>query len=685
MDLKLQAGSIPQVGKNVAVLGIKIPSTAHQTNHTMLVLDCSGSMSGSIEDVRRDSRAYVNGLGESDYVSVIIFSGHGRARLVGGPTQCNANGKTLLERAIASEVRILDTTVFSEPLELCIRTAKNLAGDEIVHNALLFTDGCAVPTSWPVSTEHNKSLDAARTLRYLGVLVSVIGYGVYYDAEFISHLMAAAGNEGVFRHISEIDEFGPVIEHIRATFAKTVIADIDLAFTPNKGSVGMVYKTTPQLASSAIRGQFKSLGLYEGAATLFMELDAPATAIVISGTINGVSVNQTVTAEKLSDDNAADFVRVLGAHAFLVGDHATAAQMLSVTQDEGLAEKVGSAYSQRETREVGDMLRRVFVDRRFIGSGLKPSGPSHCVLNVLRTLIEDETNIVYIPSGAYKRSGVLTRDPRVIDSPHGRTLRVVGYTSHENRFNFSVKAQKDVKVLSEDGNGPPVDRKIWRTYNIILDGNLHVPELEAVLSEASFNALRDAGVIESEKYVPGKVYTINLRNLKLISTNWANPSTLGLVPLMREEKELEAEQTALNARKKALSSSGFAATDDTDEGDIYRETSAVVESIPFETYIAPSCEYRLMGYKAKSYDCSDMSYADADARVKEVRQRLTIVRYLIRSIVFAMELVGSKSILWDTGKMVTRGESSKLEQSTIKPYVDANLKRVTWDQVVVCS
>lgn len=681
MNFSLQAGQIGQVERNVAVLKIAIPNRANRTNHTMLIADCSGSMSGSIADVRSDLQRYVNGLDDGDFVSIIIFSGHNRARLIAGPTACNWTGKELLNRAIQADVRILDTTVFSEPLELAIETAQKLSGTDTVHNAILFTDGSAVPTRWSVTTEHNKALDAARSLRRMGVIVSVIGYGVYYDVDFITDLMQAAGNEGLFRHISEIEEFGGVIQHVRETFARTVIASLALTFTPDNGRVGLVYKTTPQLSVGHQAGRISMLGLYEGEATLFMELSSPCRTITVTGTVNGTPVNETLTATPLTNASVADFVRVLGAFAFLQGDLATAAQLLGLTQDHGLADMVATAYSQRERRQVRDSLSRVFVDRRFIGAGLAPSGPSHCALNVLRVLIEDERNVVFIPSGAYKRSGELMSDPRVIESPHGRTLRVLGYTSHVDRFNFSIKALKGVQVLPEDLRGAPMDMQIWRTYNIILDGNLHLPELEATLSQESFNSLLEAGVIEAgSTYSPNKVYTINLRNVKLISTNWANPSTLGLVSLMREEQELEAEQKALNARKKALP----APTASADEaGGIYIPKSVKVEGIPVETYSARSVEYRLLGHKAQSYDCSTMTWEQADARVKEVRQRLTVVRYLIRSIVFAMELVGSKSIQWEDGKVISRGEYDKLEQTAT--YLGAKLKRVTWEQQLVCS
>lgn len=679
---KVQTGKIDAIGQNIAVIevSVRVPE-AKRKNHSILMLDCSASMTDSIEDVRKDGQKYVSELTENDFVSLIIFSGHGQARLIAGPTQCNAAGKEMLGRAIRHEVKILNTTVFSEPLEISIATVKKLSGPGIVHNAVLFTDGCPVPTRWSNVAEEAKSYDAARTLSRMGCVVSVVGYGVYYDEKFINRLIMMAGNEGIFRHISEIEDFGDVIGHIRETFSKTVISNISLAFSSD-GLAGRVFKTTPQLFVSSEIGKISMRGLYEGKAKLFIELTKPASFLKIAGEVNGKPINETLQADKLSPENAADYVRVAGAAAFLKGDYAFAAQMLSLVDDEWLAEKAANAFTDRETRETADTFRRYFVDRKFIGAGLKPTGPSHCVLNVIRTLIEDPENIVYMPSGVYKRSGLLTADPNVIESPLGRTLQVVNYVSHDNRFNFSLLCLKDVKVKPKDG-GRPVDMKIYRAYNVVLDGNLHLPELEAVLSQKSFDALQEAGVIDAaEHYDFGKAYTINLRNLKMISPNWANPTNLGLVNLLREEADLKVQQTALNARIKELkliSSEAGALT----PGGIYNPKSEIVKNAAVEYYTAPCCEYRLMKYKPAEYYCDNMSLTEAEKKVKEVRQRLSSVRFLIRAITFAMEMVKSNAIKWDGGVTTKRGEWPKLEQTAT--FLGAELKRVTWQEQCACS
>ncbi len=680
VQIKAQVGKAKALNQHVAVVDLEVPVTAPTTHHTLLVLDCSTSMSGSIDEVRLDSQAYVAELDESDFVSVIIFSGHRTAKLIAGPTQCNTAGRKIISTAIQREVRLIGTTVFSEPLEMVLETVRRLSDKEMAHNAVLFTDGCAVPTNWSVAEEQRRALTVASKLRDFGAIVSVVGYGVYYDEKFLNLLMEKAGNAGVFRHISEIDDFAPAIQSIRDVFNRTLLVGVNLTFEV-EGQAGRVFRTTPEVSVCGTAGKVIARGLYNGKATLYIELPSSCKKIRLKGVVGGVSVSEEVTAGKLSDSDEADFVRVVASYSAITGQREHAAELFALfDDDEGIAEKVGSAYTERESREAGDYVRRYFRDRNHIGAGLKATGPNHCVLNVLRALLEDEGSTVYIPKGAYKRSGELTADPRVIHPPT-RNLKAVGFTSNEKRFNFSLTCLKDIKVLPESGKGAPADAKIWRTYNVVLDGNLHLPELEATVSDDTFKLLQEAGVIEAgEKFSPTKIYTVNLRGLKLISSNWANPATLGLVDLLREEAELKAEQKALNARRKELV--GKPEEEDVVEG-IYHEQAQKVEGLPTETYRAKCVELRLMGYKAKEYDCSKLVYAKADARVKAVRQRLRVVRYLIRAIIFAMETVGSKSIKWDSGKTTQRGEYPKLEQ--LSDYQGAELKKVTWEEECVCS
>lgn len=146
-SVELSSGRVPHIDRNMAILEVA-PGDLNpaQSRHTVLILDCSASMWGSIESVKSDARRFVSQLDESNYVSIVVFSGHGRARLVCGPTLCKEEGKQMLSQHIHSDVYIMDLTVFSEPLELVLSFLKKSHIDSMATQAVLFTDGNAVPT-----------------------------------------------------------------------------------------------------------------------------------------------------------------------------------------------------------------------------------------------------------------------------------------------------------------------------------------------------------------------------------------------------------------------------------------------------------------------------------------------------------------------------------------------------------
>lgn len=665
----------PSGARHVTVLSIE-ESTAKAPSgvHHMLVCDCSTSMTSSLPQLRQSAVEFVSHLKPEEKVSIIIFSGHHQAHTILWPTACNAAGKDQAIRAIYGRVRPIGTTVFSEPLNQALDFVQYLSGD-VVTSLTLLTDGCPVPTQWTVNEEKRRAFNAVAHLQKAGFIVNLIGYGVHYDPLFLYELDEHAGFNGMRCHISEIEEWHETVKEIRAMVERATLTMIELEVRP---AAIRIYKSSPQI--SVFEGSMVGLNVLDsGVATLWLETSKPLDSLMVTGRVNGKEFTLQPKLGTLSPENIKEFRRTAAAWLFTKGKVADAVSLLRDNSDDLLADRAAHAYTERERRETADLLgRRVFRDRKFIGEGIKPSGPSHCVLNALRILIEDAENVVYIPKGAYKRITELTVDPRIVESSLGRVLQVRRLTSNDERFNFSLLCLVDVKVKPEDITGPLVAAQVWRNYTIIKDGNLHLEELEASLSKKSFDKLQEAGVIaKNEMYRSGKAFTINFRGLRMISNAWANPRTLGLVPLMQEEADLAAEQTGLNTRLKELRHERPEF-----EGNIYHPTTKKEEG-PYEVYMAPCCEYRLMNYKPKNVDCSSMTASEAYSRVREVRARLAVVRYIIRSIIFAMEAVNSAVIHWGQAKHTKRGQWPKSEQ--LATFDGTQLKRVMWEEQVACS
>ncbi|MBI4433483.1 VWA domain-containing protein, partial [Candidatus Uhrbacteria bacterium] len=340
---------IGKVGeRHVAYVELTAKGRKPGTRHTNLEIDTSGSMSGVIQDVAKDTTQFVYTLGPDEHVSINVFSGHDEARCIGGPTRCDEEGKKLLARAIAREVHVRSNTVFSEALRAALDVIQRFDSEDTVHNVVLFTDGCAVPSKWNPAEEERRACALARQLREHGAVLSAIGYNVYYNPDFLRRLVAESGNLGTFQHIAEIDGFETTILDIRAVTEKTTFADLMLAFRTDKGAAKRVFRTAPEVLAIGEDGTLSVRGLYEDKLACFIELTGPATSLLLRGEIDGAPIELSPPPAQLTNEHAADYLRVLGAVAFLAGDRDTAAALLEEVGEDGLAERAATAYTDRE-------------------------------------------------------------------------------------------------------------------------------------------------------------------------------------------------------------------------------------------------------------------------------------------------------------------------------------------------
>lgn len=338
------------------------------------------------------------------------------------------------------------------------------------------------------------------------------------------------------------------------------------------------------------------------------------------------------------------------------------------------------------------------MDSKFIGKGLKVSGPNLNVLNVLRVLIEDEgRSIVYMPAN-YERGTRKRVDEHV---HHGHRyapvpLPIQDFVPNMERFNFSVRGLKEVLVENEQ-TGELEPKKVFRTYNIIRDGELHIDKLEAKLSKEVYDELVAAGLVydqvgrkveENKTHVPDYVYTINLSGIPLVSTHWAQPTQLKFVENLVEEAYLTELLKYMNKLKREYEATQTYGGE-SQESDIYVEKSKYANEEPVDTYEADCVLYRVKGYKHKEINEDTMrkSYPTMEILlhdIRNVKKRLSVLRFLIRAVAFAIhntKYQGSKTFDWSEPAPLPRSKNKMVERAPV--VVNGQgcvLERITWKE-----
>lgn len=320
--------------------------------------------------------------------------------------------------------------------------------------------------------------------------------------------------------------------------------------------------------------------------------------------------------------------------------------------------------------------------KKFIGEGLKSIGNNLNVLNVLRTLVEDNDTEVYIPY-SYQKETTRSADPKVHFAPKesGNPLRVVAIQSHQERFNFSVTTILNVfvDIENEDGTVDLVPKKVFRNYNIIRDGELTVNHIFAKFGDiGTYNILAESGILRfatcddvvtvNHKFNPEYVYKISLVDIPLVSPCWANPTQIGLYYYLKRDMEISAILSNVRKLIKEYKEQGQSIVYDSD-GSFYTEqysyssdkvkvpASCIVYDLPEIKYDIPIEETRKI---AKDIDTADNMLSTLSKEQKSIR-------YLIRCIIFAIENTKNKgNYEWTELQDLPRSKNKKFQTALIE-------------------
>ncbi len=329
------------------------------------------------------------------------------------------------------------------------------------------------------------------------------------------------------------------------------------------------------------------------------------------------------------------------------------------------------------------------MTNRIIGAGFKSHGQNRTVINFIDALAEFscEGLILNIDKDSWWRTTAKRlQDPNVI-FPDILKIGVLGIQSNQERFNFGMFSKVYCKVKQYDGQ--ETDVYVLRTFPIITDGKLNMQSLDASLNQYLFLQFSDAGILaasDEQKLVfqLGKMYKINLQDMDLVSSGWANPRVLDLVRLLKLERELIAKRESL---KDALLEQPPVPRTEISETAIpfHREESPKGVEIK-KSYEVSAVVYGLVDKKIKtSGTLPKLDFSTASGLLRDTESELQNTRTRIRCIVFACEAIGSKIIPWrDHSEIPYRGNKKYNLEYQLADFEGTQLFRMAWKQQVSC-
>lgn len=472
---------------NAAPKAVKLKPPAHH----VLVLDCSGSMSGSLSSMVENlsSKLYTM-VGVDDCLSVVWFSGRGEHGVVVERAKlATLKDVAAMQKLFARWLRPVGLTGFKEPLT-DVRTLLGSAKGESV-SLYFLSDGC--DNQWS-REEIMKEIDAlAPSLS----AATVVEYGYYADRAMLVKMAERFGGSHIFA--DDLVAFQPSVE--RAI----------------KGQTDTGPRVTFKLDEAMCQVGFNfGDGRIRTFETDFVTGDVSVPESVLMG--GGIFHLRPLR----KDDVASSYpLAMLGSGALYAALSVFAARMmpevclpiLRVLGDVHFIKRYTTLFGkQAYSAFMNDALAAAFDEEKRMVEGFDqnavPADEAFTVLDLLELLQNDPSARIHLDHEKFRYSRISRKR---LDDTEGEQLVFVcrkapdGYpvsalTWNEDRANISVLVKREGTVdlskrLPFKGKVPEVFETFqWRNYSIVADGLRNVDVLPISASPDTIREIANKGV-----------------------------------------------------------------------------------------------------------------------------------------------------------------------------------------------
>lgn len=516
-------------------------------NHHILLVDVSGSMYSNLDElqVKLNETLDTLVLGNNNYVSVILYSSHGECFRIVNAVKCDAIAYKMakVKEVISKELYCRSLTVISEPIEEAIKISEGLVGICDKHHIILFTDGCVVPSKWGYKEEEEKCFDIARICKERDYFLNAIGFGNYYDRDFLKTLTAIA--DGTVNHIDEIPQYSETVLELVSMVNDGVLLHCPIQNNDFFSVQTATYYNSPKVLKSLQKDCSNLIVVFEDDLILDGEVIESSNLNVDEKYIN-------------------DLLYALTLRHIINEDVDSAEITMAQTGDINLFNALSSCYSFSEKGNVINKLQTALVNEstRFVSGKeeikvLLAEEEPICLLEVLDDILKDkESSLLWDINSKYKRISQKTKsieDDIIFRYPQIGYMPINSITIAGNKLNVNVKATIEGEVLNKKTT-MKMDAKVYRDFALIKNGIINVNKIAAILSKDLENKFKDI-IIERVNFNGQdlvvldlmKIKTTNKRMLKSISQDI-------LANYLYDTEVLGARQWAIKQHLKGLTS-----------------------------------------------------------------------------------------------------------------------------------
>ena len=522
--------------------------------HHIQVLDRSGSMWADIDDLIENVKDTIRFIPDGDYVSIIWFSGADQCNVLIKGAQKNDSLYALLDTLKST----LGVTCFSTPMKEVGNIINDLKPICPNFSVTVFTDGQPV-VAWGTEEEIRRTLEAIDVWKDDVLALNTIGYGNYYDQDFLKQ-MSAKTTFGQFIHSSLIGDYTDIFSHNYEITADLVMTTVEVV---SPGSEVMYL--TGKLATKSAAGlktraldkrknQFVVIGPDDSDFSFLVGDDAYSTAGLKE--IPAASITPIMYAYAYTSYYEGNRKQAMDIVAKVLHDkHLVDVMKNSFTYDEvGAATKVikSAVFSTKYRLVEGE------CDDDYVAADNAP-----CLMDVLGIILNSEDSY-YKYATEYSRIGKKVTDTfNLFHRNKGEEVLTPAndLVFNKSRLNISIRSvingtvSLNPRQAAKVGLPAELPSKIYRNQTLVKDGAPNMAMVTFRVTEDTYNEVgklfegRDINNIINAYQVDDTQFEIQiyLYNIPIINYSYVGNCTdvQNLLETVRTQTYLQAAQKSL--------------------------------------------------------------------------------------------------------------------------------------------
>jgi len=470
-----------------------IEQVAVKQCHHIQMLDRSGSMYESLNELIDNVQKTFDVMGKNDLITIVWFSSKGEFRtLVKGMKK----SPELIKKM--DELRhTVGLTCFSDPIKEVKTIVEEMYSLCPNINITLFTDGqpCGIP--WSLEEEVKISLDLVHAIRDKIIAFNCVGYGNYYNEPFLRQL-SEQSDFGSFMHSRNIGEYMTIFENNFERITGSRVESIDI----NAHGADVFYLTRNFCKTSIALMKLSKLDKEKNQFFLVGQQDCDFTF-----EYNGQTYNSKDIKEKSSDPTMTNLLYAMVYSNYYIGARRESLDVLAKNLlDKHLIDSHMAAFTRDEVATHVELLNSsLLIPARRMQDGVAkknyiPKKDAFCVMDVLNTLASGES--LFLPyHKEMEKYNRITKETKIehdrfkgmFDKASGKFDDIQFNKSRCNlSLKFTIPGTIELNKATAERVGLPevFETYTWKNHTLIKDGFLNMKTIVALVNINTFNYLQ---------------------------------------------------------------------------------------------------------------------------------------------------------------------------------------------------